>query len=53
MTADNLTFSIEIDFIPDIQDGRAELKKSMKSVKDHRTFPAAMGDTASAVRMRP
>lgn len=27
MTADNLTFSIEIDFIPDIQDGRAELKK--------------------------
>lgn len=34
MTADNLTFSIEIDFIPDIQDGRAELKKSMKSVSE-------------------
>ena len=34
MTADNLTFSIEIDFIPDIQDGRAELKKNMKSVSE-------------------
>ena len=34
MTQDNLTFSIEIDFIPDIQDGRAELKNLMKTTAD-------------------
>ena len=32
MTADNLTFSLEIDFIPDIQEGRVDLKKKMKEV---------------------
>ena len=34
MTADNLTFSLEIDFIPDIQEGRSEFKKKMKEVAD-------------------
>lgn len=32
MTADNLTFSLEIDFIPDIQEGRMDLKAKMKEV---------------------
>ena len=44
MTAENLTFSIEIDFIPDIQDGRAELKKNMKSSV---SSPSAPGRHAS------
>ncbi len=30
MTADNLTFSLEIDFIPDLQEGRDDFKKKMK-----------------------
>lgn len=30
MTADNLTFSIEIDFIPDIKEGRSDFQKQMK-----------------------
>ena len=32
MTADNLTFALEIDFIPDLQEGRDDFKKKMKSV---------------------
>lgn len=34
MTADNLTFSLEIDFIPDVTEGRDSLKKKMKEVSD-------------------
>ena len=34
MTADNLTFSLEIDFIPDIQEGRNELKQQMKATAE-------------------
>ncbi len=34
MTQDNLTFSIEIDFIPDIQEGRTELKDLMRTTAD-------------------
>lgn len=30
MTADNLTFSLEIDYIPDIAEGRPEFEKKMK-----------------------
>lgn len=30
MTADNLTFSVEIDYIPDIEEGRLEFEKKMK-----------------------
>lgn len=30
MTADNLTFALEIDFIPDLQEGRDDFKKKMK-----------------------
>ena len=29
MTADNLTFALEIDFIPDLQEGRDDFKKKM------------------------
>ena len=32
MTIDNLTFSLEIDFIPDIEDGRKDFEKRMKDV---------------------
>lgn len=32
MTADNLTFSLEIDFHSDIQEGRMDLKAKMKEV---------------------
>lgn len=32
MTADNLTFSVEIDFMPDITDGQEEFKQRMKDV---------------------
>lgn len=34
MTADNLTFSLEIDFIPDITEGRNEFKHKMKEVSE-------------------
>ena len=34
MTADNLTFSLEIDFIPDIEEGRDEFKSRMKKVAE-------------------
>ena len=34
MTADNLTFALEIDFIPDLQEGRDDFKKKMKSVAE-------------------
>ena len=34
MTADNLTFSLEIDFIPDIAEGRNEFKHKMKEVAE-------------------
>lgn len=34
MTADNLTFSLEIDFIPDITEGRDDFKHTMKAVAD-------------------
>lgn len=32
MTIDNLTFSLEIDFIPDIEDGRKDIEKRMEDV---------------------
>lgn len=32
MTIDNLTFSLEIDFIPDIEDGRKDFEKRMEDV---------------------
>lgn len=32
MTIDNLTFSLEIDFIPDIEDGRKNFEKRMEDV---------------------
>ena len=32
MTSDNLTFSLEIDFIPDIEDGRKDFEKRMEDV---------------------
>ena len=32
MTVDNLSFSLEIDFIPDLEEGRADFKKRMKEV---------------------
>ena len=32
MTADNLTFALEIDFIPDLQEGRDDFKKKMLSL---------------------
>lgn len=32
MTADNITFSLEIDFIPDVTEGRDEFKKTMRDV---------------------
>lgn len=34
MTADNLTFSLEIDYIPDITEGRADLEKRMKETAE-------------------
>ncbi len=34
MTADNLTFSLEIDFIPDVKEGRDEFKSKMREVAD-------------------
>lgn len=34
MTADNLTFALEIDFIPDLQEGRDDFKKKMKFVAE-------------------
>ena len=34
MTADNLTYSLEIDFIPDIKEGRDEFKKRMKAAAE-------------------
>lgn len=32
MTVDNLSFSLEIDFIPDMEEGRLDFKKRMKEV---------------------
>ena len=34
MTADNLTFALEIDFIPDLQEGRDDFKKKMKMAEE-------------------
>ena len=34
MTADNLTFALEIDFSPDLQEGRDDFNKKMKSVAE-------------------
>lgn len=34
MTADNLTFSVEIDYIPDIEEGRLEFEKKMKETAE-------------------
>lgn len=53
MTADNLTFSLEIDYIPDETTGRSELEKKMKDAasefhgfytldKDHRPIIAGL-----------
>ena len=57
MTADNLTFALEIDFIPDLQEGRDDFKKKMKSVAekidgsytlDQKSRPIISGLTKSA-----
>lgn len=53
MTADNITFSIEIDYAPDVSEGRAEFEKKMKDAaesfgafytldKDHRPVIAGL-----------
>lgn len=51
MTADNLTFSLEIDFIPDIQEGRMDLKAKMKEVAAN--MPAHMSLIRRHARLFP